>query len=160
MIDDADDFRSRARKRAEAAMVVKESDDTGDYRAWGKSHPNERVVRLDFKLVPSSPDIEEEGEEITLSHLTTITYRHSQKWDDLVTMLFADRIVTIEGRNLREFRRELAAGKVDFVQEFYAAKWPVRPAADKPIVTKITIDQPGDEEPPPPSLRLVKNDQD
>lgn len=157
--NDNEDFRSRLRRRAETATAAPESDDSGDYRAWGKSHAESRMDWLDFRLIPSEPGVEEEGEAMALHLLTFVTYRHSKEWHDRVTLVFADRLVTLIGRNLGTFRRELMGGQVDYVQVFDRERWPKEPAADKPIVTHIVMEKPGEEEQPPP-LRLVKNDQE
>lgn len=131
-----------------------EPPDDDEYRAWG-SVPENKGERLDLRLRSSLPGVDEEGEELTLHYLLTISYTHSKAYGDRVTLYFADRLVTMEGRNLRGLRRDFAAGKADYVQEFNPARWPEL-REDRAIITKIEIIKQDEEQ--PSSVRLVKND--
>ncbi|UEM25423.1 hypothetical protein JL100_036510 (plasmid) [Skermanella mucosa] len=151
-------FRQRVAGRSatgqpEPSATEPPNDD--EYRAWG-SMPENKGERLDLRLRSSLPGVDEEGEELTLHYLLTMSYTHSKAYGDRVTLYFADRLVTIEGRNLRGFRRDFAAGKADYVQEFNPARWPEQPA-EKAIVTKIEIIKQDDEQ--TSGVRLVRNNE-
>lgn len=126
-----------------------------EYRAWG-TVPENKGERLDLRLRSSLPGVDEEGEELTLHYLLTMSYTHSKAYGDRVTLCFADRLVTLEGRNLRGFRRDFAAGKADYVQEFNPARWPEL-RDDRPVITHIEIIK--QEDAPPSGMRLVASNE-
>lgn len=131
-----------------------EPPDDNEYRAWG-AVPENKGERLDLRMRSPLPGVDEEGEELTLHYLLSISYTHSKAHGDRVTLCFADRMVTLAGRKLRDFRRDFAAGKADYVQEFNPARWPEL-REDRAIITKIEIIKQDEEQ--PSSVRLVKND--
>lgn len=144
--DHLEGFRQRLRRPSEGtaaggADAAPEPAD-GEYRAWGKSHPESQGDRLDVRLCPSAPEIEEEGDEVALHYLMRITYTHSKRLGDRVTLCFADQLITLEGRHLRDFRRDLRAGKADYVQLFDAKRWPAQPDG-KPIIIQIRTENIG-----------------
>ncbi len=146
MSGDADSWIARARREAPsiatAALPVAATppeDAPTAYRAWGKGHPEARL--LDIRMRPER-GMDAQGELLPMHYLMSVTYTHGQL-GDTVTLAFADRIITARGRHLAGFKMELVGGKIDFLEQFDPARWGDEPGPGMPVILAIDVIAPG-----------------
>ncbi|MGG5812390.1 hypothetical protein [Falsiroseomonas sp. CW058] len=96
-----------------------------EYQAFGQEYPEtDGTIELRF------------GEEECWVLFRHFLKRVEASGDSLLTLICTDSVVTISGQGLRELRRLLRAGKLDFVQEYDARRFaPLKP--DQPVVENI-----------------------
>jgi hypothetical protein len=113
-----------------------EFEEGDNYLAWNKARGNSSVNRLDIRRNDDT------GSIIYYAYLATIEY----SGDNLITLLYQDSAVVIQGKNLRELRAELQNERVHYIQQ-------IKPGTshkdDQSVITSINWMKPtrqGEEE--------------
>lgn len=109
------------------------------YRAYGADHADGTF--LEIRRVPEVP-LTHASDAFPYSYLLRTGFTGGPA-GDRVLLFFSEACVILNGVHLSELFREVQAGKVQFVEEYDAGRFP-RPAAGAPVITGIQLIEPGD----------------
>jgi hypothetical protein len=115
------------------------SPEDGRYKAFGFNPSDDiETCNVAWWLTADTP----QGQELLYRFLIRIGYLG----DESLHLMLTDCIIHIEGRNLRELRKKLARRRVTYIQAFNPMAWAAPPASE-PLIEKITLLYPGEQEP-------------
>lgn len=107
----------------------KQDEEPRGYQAYGLT-VSRQAAMLDLRWWTARNHAQ--GEIISYSYLVKMLYTG----DDYLSLVTSSSVIAIEGKNLGELRRRIAAREVEFVQMFNPNVWDA-PEEGAPIVTSI-----------------------